>query len=426
MSNKFNTHALTEFSKAYARRVAGDFYQNQSVISGKQILTLTPVGQVNLFIISGLSGKWRADAEKLRSPYFDFANPEVEEALQTFMNVVSQHISVRREHLEPLLIEATRRSICLLFDPRGYFDEILREMPDFMITADNARQLTRYTQIHKIIPATLEQRMNGKPFVYANQALGYLDEILTQHGHELDQYEKYVALFSEKVPMDLSALLRNRTPDALPSQGGRSFFDTELESDTSVATVQLPNDTSQIPAEEPTKQPEPTDAETEALERTRESAIVDEPAAGGTHFLDGQESGPDPVAPIGQPSQVAESSPELRSLPEATDREETAVTLNDRLRETTAEPTTVGEAFHRASIESIAKSISLNQKFRFINQLFNGQTASYNQAIEELDKVSTYGQALDLISYRYASQYFWDMSSDEVGELVEILKRRFA
>ncbi len=90
------------------------------------------------------------------------------------------------------------------------------------------------------------------------------------------------------------------------------------------------------------------------------------------------------------------------------------------------EPTSVAEAFHRAPIESIGKSISLNQKFRFINQLFSGSSTSYAQAIDELDQMENYGQALDLISYRYASQYLWDMSSDEVSELVEILKRRFA
>lgn len=97
------------------------------------------------------------------------------------------------------------------------------------------------------------------------------------------------------------------------------------------------------------------------------------------------------------------------------------------MRESTpAEPTTVAETFHRAPIESVARSISLNQKFRFINQLFNGNSSAYNQAVEEIDTLNNYGQALDLISYRYASQYLWDMSSDEVSELVEILKRRFA
>ncbi len=209
MSNKFNANALSEYSKSYARRIAADFYQNHSAITGQQILSLTPINQINLFVISTLSDKWRADAEKFRSPFFDFTNADVQEALQNFMNVVSQHISVRREHLEPLLADAVRRTIVMIFDPRAYFDELLRTQPDFTLSADALKQITRYTKINQFIPAHLTQRMNGKPFVYVNQALSYLDEALTQRGHELEHYDKFVALFSEKVPMDVSALLRS-------------------------------------------------------------------------------------------------------------------------------------------------------------------------------------------------------------------------
>ncbi len=144
----------------------------------------------------------------------------------------------------------------------------------------------------------------------------------------------------------------------------------------------------------------------------------------------GETAGPEPVAPISQPSQLetgAISQPSKTDAGVGPGPTDTAPSLNDTLRESApAEPITIAETFHRAQIESIARSISLNQKFRFINQLFNGNTSAYNQAIEEIDTLNNYGQALDLISYRYASQYLWDMSSDEVSELVEILKRRFA
>ena len=221
MSNKFNANALTEYSKSYARRIASDFYQSHSVISGQQILSLTPISQINLFVISTLSEKWRADAEKFRSPFFDFTDADVQEALQNFMNVVSQHISVRREHLEPLLVDAVRRTIVMTFDPRSYFDEIVRSQPDFTLTADALKHVTRYTKINQFIPAYLAQRMNGKSFIYVNQALNYLDEAFTQRGHELEHYDKFVALFSEKVPMDVSALLRSHVPDSIPPAPAR-------------------------------------------------------------------------------------------------------------------------------------------------------------------------------------------------------------
>jgi hypothetical protein len=427
MSNKFNANALAEYSKAYARRVAADFYQHQSVMSGKQILTLTPIGQINLFIVSSLSDKWRADAEKFRSPYFDFSHPDVEEALRGFMNTVSQHIAVRREHLEPLLAESTRKTLILIFDPRSYFDDLFRAQPDFTLSTETLRQTVRYTQINKFIPTFISQRMNGKPFIYVNQALNYLDEAMTQRGHEVEQYDKFVELFSQKAPLNVSVLLRKHVPDAIPAPPGRSFFDSDIEVptvDSGVLSAPLP----ELTRPAPTPTPEPTISEPEPPE-----SVMELPAAA-----------PAPAAArlTPEPSRTAAPEPEYDYDDEA-DSQPQPMTVNDRLRQSAAtasavvaapaaapaaapQPAPLAEVYRRAPVESVGKSISLNQKFRFINQLFNGNSVVYSQAIEELDQVTSYGQALDLISYRYASQHLWDMSSDEVGELVEILKRRFA
>ena len=422
MSNKFNASALTEYSKSYARRTAVDFYQQHHTISGQQLLSLAPISQINLFIVNGLFDKWRADAEKFRSPYFDFADPDVEEALESFMNVVSQHISVRREHLEPLLADSIRKTIILIFDPRAYFDEVLRAQPEFTLTADALKQITRYTKINQFIPAHITQRMNGKPFLYVNQALGFLDEALTQRGHELEHYDKFVEIFSEKVPMDVAALLRSHVPDSIPHAPNRSFFDTVTEPAVPPAPL-MPTDAmvsaDVAPAIPP--QPDPT------------SAPDDGSGTGGPMFLGDGGSGPEPVAPVSQPSQIQISAISPPSATTGADTGNTAPestqqvsTLNDTLREAApVESASVAETFTRTPIESVGRSISLNQKFRFINQLFNSNSSAYNQAIEEIDTVDNYGQALDLISYRYASQYLWDMNSDEVSELIEILKRRF-
>ncbi|GAB4015530.1 hypothetical protein [Spirosoma koreense] len=444
MSNKFNANALTEYSKSYARRIATDFYHQHATINGEQILSLTPIAQINLFVISSLSDKWKADAEKFRSHYFDFADADVQEALQNFMNVVSQHISVRREHLEPLLAEATRRTIILLFDPRAYFDEIIRAQPEFMLTAAALKQITRFTKINQFIPAYITQRTKDKPFVYVNQAIGYLDEALAQRGHELEHYDKYVALFSEKLPMDVPALLRSHVPDSIPNAPSRSFFDTVAEPAVPPAPL-VPTEatpTTVAPAIPPQAESAVTDSEPETDRRDAIQEISDHPkpestdsaGSNGPMFLGGS-PGPEPVAPISQPSQLptgAISQPAISEASQPLISVESAPTLNDALRETVStesaagQVTTVAETFHRAPIESVARSISLNQKFRFINQLFNGNASAYNQAVEEIDTLSSYGQALDLISDQYASQYVWDMNSDEVSELIEILKRRFA
>lgn len=433
MSNKFHQSALTDYTRSYARRVCADFFSNHTFISGKQILNLTPIGQINMFIVSNLFDKWKADTEKFRSPYFDFTHPEVEEAMRSFMNVVSQHIAVRREYLEPMLADALRRTLTLIFDPRYYFDELLRNQPDFTLTADAAKQIVRYTQINKFVATSLVDRMNGKPFVYVNQALNCLDEILSQRSPELERYDRYVAILSEKMPMDMNSLLRT-SPDAVNGSPARSFFDTELDAPAAGAGVIVPKTSGAT-----------EDRSTPALRPTLTLTTEQNPpsfgqASNGPNISsnDSESTGiqlvPDETdrydrepesAPITGP--VTQASPMSgAALSQATTYEAPRMSLELTPQNQSEEPTSVAEAFHRAPIESIGKSISLNQKFRFINQLFSGSSTAYAQAIEELDQMENYGQALDLISYRYASQYLWDMSSDEVSELVEILKRRFA
>jgi hypothetical protein len=417
MSNKFHQNALAEYSRSYARRVSTDFFSNHAVISGKQILNLTPIGQINVFVINSLFDKWKSDAEKFRSPYFDFAHPEVEEALRGFMNVVSQHIAIRREHLEPMLAEAVRKTLILIFDPRNYFDELLRNQPDFTLTAETAKQITRYTQINKFVPATIEQRINGKTFVYVNQALNFLEEVLAQRATDIEKPDKYVAVLSEKVPLDLTALIRSYDPEQLPNpQASRSFFDTELDPKPAPESYSPPQALPNRPAMPAVVVP-PIN---ESYPTERNDNYTDESPT-NPNFIRSDPYQPDFTESTAVQNQFGNPAYNNNN-PYNTPAVVEPATASFQART----DITVGESFYRTPVESIAKSISLNQKFRFINQLFNGHTSAYEQAMAELDKMSNYGQALDLISYRYASQYLWDMSSDEVSELVEILKRRFA
>ena len=409
MSNKFNSNALNEYSKSYARRVAADFYHAHPTISGKQILNLTPIQQVNLFVVSNLFDKWKGEVERFRSPYFDFSNPEVEEGLRAFMNVVSQHIAVRREHLEPLLADASRRTLVALFDPRYYYDDLLRNQPDFTLTADSLKHIARYTQVNKFVPLALEQKMNGRPFVYVNQALGYLDEILSGRVQELERPDKYVAMFSEKVAVDLAILLRGQSMDNYQSPAAKSFFD--LDEDPPKPLLIAP--VSRVVADVAPATPPPP-----ALPTPVPQHVDDDDQPSGISFADA-----DPES-----SSSAVTGP--NNAPNIVSAESSVPSLSVSAGSSAAQPdhdnvTTLGDTLQKVSTGSLSRTISLNQKFRFINQLFNGNVDAYNEALAELDQMTNYGQALDLISYRYANQFMWNMDSDEVSELVEILKRRF-
>src|SRR5689334_9328591 len=105
MENKTNISAIELYSrKALKPMLERNF--GAKTINGQQILSFCQIEQVNLFILQLLFDKWKEETSKLESPFFDFQNEQVKKALTTFMNVLSQHILVKKEDFSPLLLQA--------------------------------------------------------------------------------------------------------------------------------------------------------------------------------------------------------------------------------------------------------------------------------------------------------------------------------
>ena len=97
MDNKLNYSAIEVYSVAYTRKVMNSFFGMEESINGKQILSLTNLQQVNLLIIKNLFEKWNKETSKFRSPYFNYDSEEVKKALENFMNVLSNNITIGGE-----------------------------------------------------------------------------------------------------------------------------------------------------------------------------------------------------------------------------------------------------------------------------------------------------------------------------------------
>ena len=388
MLHKFNLSALNDYSQRFARQVCDDFFIHNAAASGQHILNLTAVPQINLFVISSLYDKWKADAEAFRSPFFDFDNIEVKESLKQFMNVVSRNISVKREALEPILAEATKNTLILLIDPHSYFNEIFRNQPNFTVTSDTVQQLRKYIRFNKFVPQAVTEAMAERAFVYVNQAIEWSENAINQRSSELDSIEQWVGVFSEKVPLEVASLLKRvsrpepvKIPEPEPNQ---SFFDTLIPD---------PDPIPALPVEQP---------------QEKKWNEVTPPS-------------PPPVPVV--PTYVSPPPPPT-SLNESVASNGTSgkASLNDTLRN---EQSSMSDMYQKQPIASISQNIPLNQKFMFIHHLFNGSNSAYETAIAELEQAPDFATARALITYKFASQHLWDMTGDVVGDLLEIVKRRF-
>lgn len=128
MRYKLKHEAVGEISKLIGEDIIERAYQSYTKMEGERLISLTDSRQVNSFIIRSLFNQWRNEVERLESPYFDFNHELVKEALKGFMNVLSNHISIDKEHLGPLLTQAIEDAILISFEPKLYLESILNRI----------------------------------------------------------------------------------------------------------------------------------------------------------------------------------------------------------------------------------------------------------------------------------------------------------
>ncbi|MES2517192.1 MAG: hypothetical protein V4585_03725 [Bacteroidota bacterium] len=375
---KLDLSAIESYGRQYATKVCDDFFNRNSTINGQQILKLSNVAQVNMFVVSDLFERWKADTEAFKSPYFNFEHEDVKAALKTFMNTVSQHISVKREDFEPMLSNAVSRTIVLLLDPSKHFDDFVRDSPDFTLTKDRLAQLTKYTKINGQVSKALTEKLGSEQKVYVTTALGWLNEI-GEKG-EFENPDKYLDMLSATVALKkvdfIKSTPKKAVEDSSAMKMSQSFFDLDNEDELDDEDAPLPT-VAEVQAKFEQEGPTP-EIKLPGLDRLNDTFTDDLP------------------------------------------------TVNDLLKkEVIGNGTPLSDLAFSRPIKSIVDGVSLNQKFVFIGRLFDGDINAYNKAVEELDNCLNFGDAKNLMNKALAPKYNWIMAAEEANDFLEVVGRKF-
>jgi hypothetical protein len=86
---------------------------------------------------------------------------------------------------------------------------------------------------------------------------------------------------------------------------------------------------------------------------------------------------------------------------------------------------TVAHKMHHHPIKDLKAAIGLNEKFLFINKLFDSSSQQYNEAIERLNAAESFSSAKRIIDEELSPKYDWQAHGDVVKEFVELVERRF-
>jgi 3,4-dihydroxy-2-butanone 4-phosphate synthase len=78
----------------------------------------------------------------------------------------------------------------------------------------------------------------------------------------------------------------------------------------------------------------------------------------------------------------------------------------------------------QTKVESLKSAIGINEKFFFINELFEGNLNEYNAAIEALENLKSPGESAPLLE-ELAKKYNWEGHTEAVVQLNQFLERKF-
>lgn len=87
--------------------------------------------------------------------------------------------------------------------------------------------------------------------------------------------------------------------------------------------------------------------------------------------------------------------------------------------------TSIGTRLQQHPVSNLKEVIGVNEKFLFINELFNGNIQDYHTAIEKLNSMEDINAAFDYLN-TLGAEYAWDSNRSEatIGKLANYVHRR--
>lgn len=257
MDEKISLEAVSRYGDSYADSVLNEFFSSKARISGSEILSLCNVQQVNLFVIHELFKTWKAETKKLKSLYFDYETPDVKEALENLMSVLSQNIAIDRTHFEPLLKKAVSQTLLVVFDPYDFFSMIIAGEENRLEVSSFKEEL-KYLKVNKAPLERMLQKLEEKGVneISGNEAFSILDQILEEVNFNPEDVEEYLDKFSSVVPLDANKFYTTKAESEISTRPSDEVIETEEVREAEVDEITPPFITS------PTKSAAPRPAQT--------------------------------------------------------------------------------------------------------------------------------------------------------------------
>ncbi len=429
---KINHSAVEAYAKSFASQVCEAHFDSNKEVTGPQILKLTPVKQVNFFVLKLLFESWQEETKKLQSPYFDYKDEKVVKALLAFMNVLSQHIAIKRDDFEPILATAVQESLYLIVTPYDYFWAEINKHKSSTVPLKTLKGRSKYIKSNKHIWEGLIEKAQAEAGDKIDKEI--LLELLESLGEggdfQIESYDELIDKFNEVRSLSMDEITEEESAAAVDED--EDVFSSLLEEEDFIEEEE--NDTSSEANEEIEEEPAQSEAAKEDTEDSYAFEATPEMQSTTPEVEEeAQEDIPDSSIddteeedePVDMPKPSRSLDEEEEEAPNQLNRKfaEEKTTLHDQLQD--REKVTIAEIHETSKKGGIHEGISVNQRYMFINELFNNDVDLYNKAMTDIERCESFDDSVELLIQRYAKKMDWNMNSTEVKELLKIIFKRF-
>ncbi|UOQ54683.1 hypothetical protein [Hymenobacter cellulosivorans] len=401
MNDKYSSAKREQYGQRLAAQLCDQHFgpAPTATLDGPAVLRFTPIRQVNLFVVQQLLAQWTGEMARLRSPYFDFEAPDVRQALTQFMNTLSRRIKLGRAAFEPLLARAISDTLGVATDPQQAFEQKLwGQQPT--ATAEQLRDSLRYLDIDKAFFQGFIDTLTPGTALERDSVLGRFRLYQEANYKDHAPLEKVVEEFSQLLPLSVADLQETAASAAAP---------VSEPAPAPMVVAPAPPATLEAPAPVAASVPESTPPPT-FVAPAPAPAPVTTPAAE-----------PEPIRRSLAETAVPAGVPLYEKL--RAERPATAP-LSETLR--AERPSTTLAEKSAPKVESLREAISINQRFSFINELFNGENMEYHTAIQHLDTLPNAEVAKRYVTEDLAHKYGWVRKEEHINKLLKLLDRKFA
>ncbi len=331
-----NRDYIKSYSASYTNNILDTAFKEGPYLQGNALKKLCNPEQINYNLLKAIFLQWEAEVNKLQNPYFDHSAPAVQNALKTYMEVLSRHINLDKGSLRPLLQQAVEETLYQVFCPLYFFENFLWPPEIGSLMLDEITKLKRFVRINQAFLKELiaQWKEEDKTEIELSEYSSGLQRLSIQWDQKWEPTDDYETAFSKVVALHPQTIWK---PEIEPRSEGAK---------------QIPNNVNQ--------------------QFTRE-----------------------------------------------------VVSLNDTLQK---EHITLADQLNKKveHVDNIKRSLNINQKFRFVNELYGGNSNEFNQVLEKIDQCKNYGEAIKTLDDNSSLRSEWNMETPAVKELIDLVSKRFS